>query len=91
MFQPGARPSSGSGSTINISRRGLLFKTEDEVEIGTKVKMTIRMGPGPAADSADVSLHVQGIAVRTEPGKVAVSIKKHRLSPVAPPPLDARL
>lgn len=87
-MQPGEQPARGSGSTINISRQELLFRTEDEV--GAKVEMTIRMGRGPVEPSADVSLRVGGIAVRTEPGKVAVSIKKHRLAPVAQVPLEAR-
>ena len=89
-FQDGSGPTTGTGSTVNISRRGLLFQTDDEVAVGTKIEMTIRMGPGLVETSEDVSLRVEGITVRKEPGKVAVSIKKHRLSPVSRPPFDAR-
>ena len=91
FFRDGSGPLTGTGSTINISRRGLLFQTDKEVEVGTKVEMTIRMGPGPVEASDVVSLHVEGITVRTEPGKVAVSIKKHRLAPVSRLPVDARV
>ena len=84
----GSRPSTGTGSTLNISRRGLLFQTEDKVEVGTKIQMTIHIGPGQIEASQDVTLQVEGITVRTEPGKVAVSIKRHRLSPVSQCPVN---
>ena len=89
-FQDGSGRTTGTGSTVNISRRGLLFQTDDEVAVGTKIEMTIRMGPGLIEASEEVSLRVEGITVRKEPGKVAVSIKKYRLSPVSRLPLDAR-
>ncbi len=73
--------STGTGSTVNISRRGLLFQTKHEVGVGARIALTIHMGPGQVEASQDVSLRVEGITVRAEHGKVAVSIKKHRLSP----------
>lgn len=70
----------GKGRTLNISRRGLLFETEDELTVGSKIECVVQMGPA-TNDGPDVNLHVHGVTVRTHRGQVAVSIKKYRLRP----------
>ncbi len=76
---PGVRKE-GTGQTLNISKGGILFETEDEIGTGRKIEMTVHVGD--AMGGPPVTLHVQGITVRHENGAVAVSIKKHRLRPV---------
>ena len=66
-----AGPIFGRGRTVNISRRGLLFQTETEVNVGSKIECVIRMGPS-SAPGPDVNLHVQGVTVRSRAGRVAV-------------------
>lgn len=68
----------GRGRTVNISRRGLLFETEDELSVGSKIECVVQMGPA-MDDGPSVSLHVHGVTVRTQRGTVAVAIKKYRL------------
>lgn len=68
----------GKGRTVNISRRGLLFETEDQVSVGSKIECVVQMGPA-TNDGPDVNLHVQGVTVRIQRGAVAVAIKKYRL------------
>jgi hypothetical protein len=68
----------GKGRTLNISRRGLLFETEDDLSVGSKIECVVQMGP--ATDNGpNVNLHVHGVTVRTQRGMVAVAIKKYRL------------
>ncbi len=68
----------GKGRTLNISRRGLLFETEDELSVGSKIECVVEMGPA-TNDGPTVRLHLQGVTVRTQRNMVAVSIKKYRL------------
>jgi len=82
----GAHFLKGEGRTVNISRRGLLFKTEERLRVGDKIDCMIRMGPGLSDAKETVNLQVQGITVRNEGGKIAVAIKKHRLRPIQPSP-----
>lgn len=76
---PGARKE-GTGLTLNISKGGVLFETETEIGTGRKIELTVDVGD--AMGGPPVTLHIQGIIVRTENGAVAVSVKKHRLRPV---------
>ena len=87
-LQDRSGPITGSGSTENISRRGLLFRTDDAVRVGAKIDMTIQMGPGLSEAADQVSLQVQGITLRSDEGRVTVSIKRYRLSPTSPHPID---
>ncbi len=68
----------GAGRTLNISKRGVLFESDRQLEVGRRIDMVIQMGnaggaPGP------VRMHVQGVTVRNYDHAVAVSIKKYRL------------
>ena len=69
----------GSGRTVNISRRGVLFETEPDLRIGSKIDLVIDMGT-LLDGNPTVKLHAQGITVRSTNGKVAVAIRKHSLS-----------
>ena len=69
----------GSGRTVNISRRGVLFETEPDLRIGSRIDLVIDMGT-LIDGNPRVKLHAQGITVRSKNGKVAVAIRKHRLS-----------
>jgi hypothetical protein len=68
----------GKGRTVNISRRGLLFETEDDLSVGSKIECVVQMGPA-TNNGPNVNLHIHGVTVRTQRGAVAVSIKKYRL------------
>lgn len=70
----------GEGETINISRRGLLFATDHEIEPGSKIELVVEMGDLIGA-GRKVQFHVQGVTVRKQPGSVAVHIRKHKLRP----------
>jgi hypothetical protein len=71
-------PIEGTGKTVNISRKGLLFEAEKELQIGTKIEVMVRMGTTPL-DGSYISLHIQGFTIRSDNGRIAVSIKKYRL------------
>ena len=83
---------SGSGQTVNISRRGVLFETDPDLRIGSRIDLVIDMGT-LLDGNPGVKLHAQGITVRSKNGKVAVAIRKHRLvaggDGLAPPPVVA--
>ncbi len=82
LKSPGVRKE-GSGQTVNISTGGVLFETQEEIGPGRKIEMTVAVGD--AMGGPPVTLHVQGITLRSEGGLVAVAVKKHRLRPVEEP------
>ncbi len=69
----------GSGHTVNISRRGVLFEAASDLRIGSKIELVINMGT-LLDGNPTVRLYAQGITVRSRNGRVAVAIRKHRLS-----------
>lgn len=73
-------PVEGQGETINISRRGLLFYSDHEIEPGSKIELVVQMGD-PAGDGQRIQFHVQGVTVRKQEGSIAVYIKRHKLGP----------
>jgi hypothetical protein len=77
----GAKMVQGSGRTANISRNGILFKTDEALRVGDKIDCVIAMGPGLIDAQETVNLQVQGITLRNNDGSVAVVIKKHRIRP----------
>ena len=68
----------GSGRTLNISRRGVLFETEADMRIESKIDLVIDMGT-LLDGNPSVKLRAQGITVRSKNGKVAVAFRKRRL------------
>ena len=79
LKSPGVRKA-GTGQTLNISTRGLLFETQTEIDMGRRIDLMVDVGD--ALGGPPVTLHVQGITVRTQNGTVAVLVKKHRLRPI---------
>ena len=75
-------PTLGKGRTVNISRRGLLFQTDAELGVGCKIELIVEIGDA-FGGSTNINLHVQGVTVRSQRGRVAVAIKKYRLKPIA--------
>ncbi len=73
-------PIVGSGQTTNISRTGVLFQANHDLEVGRGIHLVIRIGP-TIGDSLDVKLTLEGLTVRSEGGYVAVATKKHKLQP----------
>ena len=84
-------PVVGAGRTLNISRRGVLFHAEEDLKVGRRIELVVRLlgfgacrrmgsalGKGP-----DVNLIVQGVTVRCMKGNVAVAIKKYKLRAAA--------
>ena len=69
----------GAGRTINISRRGVLFETDKELQVGRKIELLVDMGDAVGSGSG-IRLRLHGITVRNEEGSVAVAIKKYRLN-----------
>lgn len=68
----------GAGRTLNISKRGVLFESDRQLEVGRRIDMVIQMGNAGGAPEP-VRMHVQGVTVRNYDHAVAVSIKKYRL------------
>jgi len=68
----------GAGRTLNISKRGVLFESDRQLEVGRRIDMVIQMGNAGGAPEP-VRMHVQGVTVRNYDHAVAVSIKKYHL------------
>ncbi len=73
-FRSKEGPIAGSGLTINISRTGVLFQANQDLEVGRGIELVIRMG-------SNVKLMLEGLTVRSEGGYVAIATGKHRLRP----------
>ena len=80
----GTQALQGQGRTVNISRGGLLFETQERLRVGDTIDCVIQMGPGLSDSKKTVTLQVQGITLRNEDGRIAVSIKRHSLRPGQP-------
>ena len=77
-----AGPVVGAGRTLNISRRGVLFHAEEDLKVGRRIELVVRMGAA-LGEGPDVNLIVQGVTVRCMKGNVAVAIKKYKLRAAA--------
>lgn len=77
----------GRGRTLNISRRGILFESPDEIGVGRKIDLVVEMGDAIGI-GAMIQLRVQGITVRYQDGSVAVSIKRYQLESAPAPSLE---
>ena len=75
-------PVVGAGRTLNISRRGVLFHAEEDLKVGRRIELVVRMGAA-LGKGPDVNLIVQGVTVRCMKGNVAVAIKKYKLRAAA--------
>jgi hypothetical protein len=66
----------GTGETINISSSGVLFSTEQPLELGTSVRLSISW-PLRLDNKCGLTLVAKGKVVRCQGHLVAVSIESH--------------
>lgn len=74
-----AGPLAGTGRTVNISRRGMLFETDAELVVGKRIEIDVDMGDS-VGGGAPINLHVQGVTLRRDNSSIAVVIRRHKLS-----------
>ncbi len=76
LWRPRSRESWSSGTGVNASRSGMLFRTDNIPQVGTEVELIIGLSWEPeASESADVKC--SGRIVRTDemyPGGPAVAL-----------------
>ena len=74
----------GCGETINISSRGVLFKTAERVRRGEWLELAISW-PAQLNPRVKLQLVARGPVVRIEEGQVALAIQQHefRTQPAA--------
>lgn len=75
----------GCGETINMSSRGVLFKTKEPVRRGEWLELAISW-PAELNSRVKLQLVARGPVVRIEEGHVALAIQQHefRTQPTAP-------
>lgn len=66
---------SGRGQTVNLSRNGLLFTTEHELQLGKKLEVSISW-PAKLDGTCPLKLVSTGRVVRVEDSRVAVEVKR---------------
>jgi hypothetical protein len=66
----------GSGRTINMSSKGLLFHTDKPLVSGKRLEMAISW-PAQLDNRCALKLIARGKIVRAEPGLIAVSIEQY--------------
>lgn len=66
----------GSGQTINMSSKGLLFRTEQRLLAGKRLEMAISW-PAQLDHKCALKLIARGKVVRAEAGFAAVSIEQY--------------
>jgi hypothetical protein len=66
----------GSGRTVNMSSKGLLFRTDKTLMAGKRLEMAISW-PAQLDFKCALKLIARGKIVRAEPGLVAVSIEQY--------------
>jgi hypothetical protein len=76
-YRAGCRPVWSSGETVNISRSGVLFQTEKEIEPGTLLEMRLSF-PAEMTWGKPVELVCWGPVIRKDQATVAASILNYR-------------
>ena len=66
----------GTGRTVNMSSKGLLFRTEERLLTGKRLEMAISW-PAQLNQKCALKLVARGRVVRAEPGMAAVSIEQY--------------
>ena len=66
----------GTGRTVNMSSKGLLFRTEERLLAGKRLEMAISW-PAQLNQKCALKLIARGRVVRAEPGMAAVSIEQY--------------
>ncbi len=69
-------PQTGSGTTVNISSSGVLFRTEDELAPGKRVELAISW-PAQLSETCSLKLVARGRVVRAEGQHAAVAIQQY--------------
>jgi hypothetical protein len=71
----------GTGRTINMSSKGVLFRTDKTLLAGKRLEMAISW-PAQLDNKCALKLIARGKIVRAEPGLVAVSIEQYEFRTV---------
>ena len=71
-----AASESGDGVTVNISSTGVLFTSDQNLQNGRRIELSINW-PAKLDQKVPLKLIVLGRIVRTEPGRAAVDILQH--------------
>jgi hypothetical protein len=67
----------GSGMTLNMSSRGVLFTTESDLPEGARVEIAISW-PAQLDDATHLKLVAIGVLVRTDERHAAISIQSYK-------------
>ncbi len=70
------REVTGTGKCVNISSRGLLFTTDQELEPGERLEVSVNW-PAQLDDHLALKLVTTGRVVRSEPGLAAITIERY--------------
>ena len=68
---------SGSGTTLNIGSRGILFSTQEQLPMGRLVELSVNW-PARLGGTCPLQFVATGRVVRSEPGKAAVRIERYQ-------------
>lgn len=79
----GAKGSSGAGTTVNISSRGVLFTTQHELAVGMRLELNLEW-PVLLGGSTGLQLRMWGSVVRTSDHQTAVKVDKHQFRTTKP-------
>src|SRR2546428_11272470 len=71
----GGKRTTGSGTTLNMSGRGILFTTESGLASGQRVELSVSW-PARLNDRVPLQLVTVGRLVRVEAGQAAVAIER---------------
>ena len=66
----------GNGKTVNISSSGVLFTSDNELQPGERLELSISW-PVRLDNKYPLRLVARGRVVRLEPGRVAMQIQQH--------------
>ena len=69
-----------NGRTVNISSCGVLIQTDQNIAVGRKIEIIVRMAR-LSPESMDVDLRLLAMTVRSGPGFVAAHVKKYQILP----------
>lgn len=72
------REKEGTGTSVNISSGGILFATDDHLEPGSRVEVTVSW---PVLSDTRLPLELVGLGrvVRSERGRVAIGFQRQQL------------
>jgi len=77
VSEKGAPPRSGSGTTCELSTRGLSFRCRRALPVGTHIEMTVDWPPR-YGDIYPIDLVMTGFIVRSMGGRTAVRVSSRK-------------